>query len=483
MGVELDVPREVRWIARTLEGAGFETWTVGGAVRDALHGEPSEDWDLATRARPREVQALFRRTVPVGVAHGTVGVLARSGALYEVTTFRRDVETSGRHAVVAFSDSLDEDLARRDFTINAVAWHPLKRRLRDPFEGRSDMRRGVLRTVGDPAARFGEDYLRILRALRFAGRFCLRIEAETWQCLARAVERIRDLSPERIRDEMERILGGKAPPSQALGLYQAAGVLRVLYPELAVLVGLPRGAAGDWFSHSLRTVDLLPPDRPGSVGRRWAALLQAVGEAGAPGGEDAGESDPRERTGRRSTALLERLRASNAMVRDTAHRSAWILRPPSGRGSGEQRRRWLVAAGREALPDLARLWIASSRADAAREGVSGPADAARPAGRELAELIWRLRSTSRSGVPLTVGELALSGRDLIRMGLTPGPRFGELLGYLLDRTLDDPALNEPGALEREARLWAARRGLDATGGGPARREVRPRGGPEATDAG
>ncbi len=470
MGVELKVPGEVLWIVRTLEKAGFETWTVGGAVRDALHGESSQDWDLATRARPAEVQALFRRTVPVGVAHGTVGVLARSGKLYEVTTFRRDVETSGRHAVVAFSDSLDEDLARRDFTINAVAWHPLDKRLRDPFEGRADMRRRVLRTVGDPAARFREDYLRTLRALRFAGRFGLRIEAGTWQALARAVERTRDLSPERVREEMERILGGQAPPSQALGLYAAAGVLRVLYPELAALVGLPRGAKGDWFSHSLRTVDLLARDRPGSTARRWAALLQALGEAEGLGGEEDEEGDPGERTRRRAMALLERLRASSAMIRDTAHRSAWILRPPVVGASGEELRRWLAAAGREALSDLARLWIASSRADEAPGGAPASVGPVRPTGRDLAELIRRLRSTSRSGVPLTVRELALSGRDLIRMGLTPGPRFGELLGHLLERTLDDPALNEPGALESAARLWAARG------------KLRPLGGPEPTRA-
>ena len=467
MKAELPAPGAVRWIARTLEEAGFETWTVGGAVRDALRGAPSEDWDLATRATPAEVQALFRRTVPVGVAHGTVGVLAGSGVLYEVTTFRRDVETTGRHAVVAFSDSLDEDLARRDFTINAVAWHPLRRSLRDPHDGRADLRRGLLRTVGDPGARFREDYLRILRALRFAGRFGLRIEAETWRSLTRAVERTRDLSPERVRDEMERILGGEGPPSGALGLYAAAGVLRVLYPELASLVGLPRGATGDWFSHSLRTVDLLPLPRTGHTGRRWAALLQAVGEAEKLRGQDGEERDPGERTRRRCTALLERLRASNAMTRDTAHRSAWILRPPAGGAAGEELRRWLAAAGREVLPDLLRLWIASARADEARGGAPGEAGGRWPARGELAMLIPRLRSTARSGVPLTVRELALSGRDLIRMGLTPGPRFGELLECLLERTLGDPSLNEPGALAREARLWLAGHGLDAPGGGPA----------------
>ena len=461
MKVALAVPPAVRWIARTLEKAGFETWTVGGAVRDAFRGGEPREWDLTTRATPTEVQALFHRTVPVGVAHGTVGVLDRGGTLYEVTTFRRDVETSGRHAVVAFSDSLDEDLARRDFTINAVAWHPLDGRLRDPFEGRADLERGTLRTVGDPAARFREDYLRILRALRFAGRFRLRVEEGTWRALTGAVEQTRHLSPERIREEMERILGGDTPPSRALGLYAAAGVLRVLYPELASLVGLPRAAGGDWYSHSLRAVDLLPVRWPGHARRRWAALLQAIGEPAGPSGGEAGAPDTAERAVRRCTALLERLRASNAMVRATAHRSAWILRPPAGGATAGELRRWLARTGRDALPDLCRLWIASARASALHGDHPGASGAEWPPAPELAALIRRLRSIARSGVPLTVGELAFSGRDLIRLGLAPGPAFGDLLGHLLAKTLDDPSLNEPAALEREARLWIRTRGRNA----------------------
>src|SRR5690606_27017200 len=171
--VDLRPPGAVRWIARRLESAGFETWAVGGAVRDALRGEHPGDWDLATAARPGDVRRLFRRTVPIGIEHGTVGVLGKDGHLYEVTTFRRDVETFGRRARVAFADTLDEDLGRRDFTINAVAWHPLRGALHDPHGGVRDLREGVLRTVGDAAARFAEDRLRVLRALRFAGRFDL----------------------------------------------------------------------------------------------------------------------------------------------------------------------------------------------------------------------------------------------------------------------------------------------------------------------
>ena len=129
----MNAPGYVRWVTRTLEEAGYETWAVGGAIRNILLGLPAGDWDMATRAPPQVVQRVFSRTVPVGIDHGTVGVLTREGLLLEVTTFRKDVETSGRHAVVEFADTLQEDLARRDFTINAVAWHPLRLEFRDPF--------------------------------------------------------------------------------------------------------------------------------------------------------------------------------------------------------------------------------------------------------------------------------------------------------------------------------------------------------------
>ncbi|HEX6069579.1 MAG TPA: CCA tRNA nucleotidyltransferase, partial [Longimicrobiaceae bacterium] len=229
--IDLHPPADVRRIARRLEQSGYETWAVGGAVRDALRGEHPGDWDLATGARPGDVRRLFKRTVPIGIEHGTVGVLGKDGRLYEVTTFRRDVETFGRRARVIFADSLEEDLERRDFTINAIAWHPLRGELRDPHGGASDLASGVLRTVGDPAARFAEDRLRVLRALRFAGRFELEIEAATWADLAASADRLGNLSPERIREELYKVLGGQERPSASLRLYERSGVLAALYPE------------------------------------------------------------------------------------------------------------------------------------------------------------------------------------------------------------------------------------------------------------
>jgi tRNA nucleotidyltransferase (CCA-adding enzyme) len=342
-------PPNVRDIARTLEKAGHDTWAVGGVVRDVLMGRPSGDWDLATSAHPKDVRRIFPRTVPLGIEHGTVGVLARDGTMYEVTTFRRDVETDGRHAVVAFAKSIDEDLSRRDFTVNAIAWHPLREELLDPFGGLADLHARILRTVGDAEERFREDYLRILRALRFAGLFRLEIEEGTWRALCRLVERLRVLSAERIRDEMLKILDADPAPVRALDLYARSGALAVLYPELEALrsrsprrrgPGPPeppvgRGPRADAWTLSIETVQELPRRRPFL---RLAALVRELEPADV-------------------AAMLIRLRFSNAQVDETAYR-AGAPDLPTPQAEDREFRRWLSASGPERLAALSRLELA-----------------------------------------------------------------------------------------------------------------------------
>lgn len=448
-----DVPGAVRWIVRTLEEAGFETWTVGGAVRDALAGRGVGDWDLTTQATPPQMRRLFPRTVPVGVDHGTIGILDRGGTLYEVTTFRRDVETTGRHAVVAFADTLDEDLARRDFTINAVAWHPLREVVHDPFGGVADMEARILRTVGDPAARFSEDYLRVLRGLRFAGVFGLRIEDATWRALVQAVPHLGILSPERIREEMDKVLASDAPSSQSLALYAASGALAALYPEIDRMRGVVRsGGRGDWFAHTLRTLDLLP-----AVANplRWAALLHGIGEPEPcpddpplPGEGKGGVRS--ERTLLRTAALLARVRSSNARIREVSEVAAAAALSPDAEAPDPVLRRWLASAGRDHLTPVLRIWEAGLLSDEAY-GVT--------ADRHRYEFLRdRLLGIARAGDPLTVGELAIGGRDLVKLGSRPGPHFGKILDALLEQVLDDPARNEPGLLTREAERMLRERG-------------------------
>jgi len=435
--MDLRPPPAVERIARRLEEAGFETWAVGGAVRDRVLGRPTGDWDLATRARPDDVMRLFRRTVPLGIDHGTVGVLD-GGKLYEVTTFRRDVETFGRHAVVEFADRVEDDLARRDFTINALAWHPQSGRLIDPFDGRRDMAAGRLRTVGDPTERFAEDYLRVLRALRFAGMFALDIEPATWTALSAASSRLERLSAERVREELQKVLTLTRTASRTLELYQASGALAGLFPELAALEGeRAPGAERDLWVTTLRAVDAVPPSRPTL---RMAVLLHAVGMPPARTRDLRGgwRYTGHEVLGaRKAEDVMRRLKSSNAETERVTRlvRLQQELFPPDA--PDPVVRRWLRHIGVDLVRDLFRFRFALWRADHPQ---GGRAD-------DLLERWGMVRRVLHARPPLSIADLAVGGRELKALGLPPGPRFGEILDDLLERVTDDPGLNRRETLE------------------------------------
>src|SRR5262245_13792445 len=228
----LPIPSEVLKIAQKLEDAGFETWCVGGAIRDNLLGVANHDFDLTTAAPPPEVQRIFKRTVPVGIEHGTVAVLDRANQPHEVTTFRKDIQTDGRHATVEFGVSLMDDLARRDFTINAIAYHPIRHEWRDPFHGEQDLAKKLIRSVGDPNWRFQEDYLRILRALRFSARFEFRIHAGTLEAAKANIQGLAQLSAERVRDEWFKGIESARKVSKLVALWVDTGAKRIWLPEL-----------------------------------------------------------------------------------------------------------------------------------------------------------------------------------------------------------------------------------------------------------
>jgi tRNA nucleotidyltransferase (CCA-adding enzyme) len=447
--MELNAPDGVRRTAKTLEDAGFATWAVGGAVRDRVAGRTGGrtegDWDLATRATPQEVMKLFRRTVPVGVDHGTVGVLL-GGTMYEVTTFRRDVETFGRHAVVAFADTVEEDLARRDFTINAMAWHPLTGELLDPFDGARDLADGRLRTVGNPGERFAEDYLRVLRALRFAGRFGLEIEDDSWTALRNAVEHLHSLSAERVREELVKVLAGQPSASTSLDLYREAGVLDALYPELAALRDEPPGASPDLWELTLGAVDTIPPHR---TTLRLAALLHAIGMPPARTKDLRGgwrHTGHEVLGGRKAEDVMSRLKSSNA---DTDRVVRLVRRhpdlfPPDAPDAVV--RRWVRHLGADLVYDLFRLRFALWRAE------HGRTEGARPD--DLLERWAMAHRVLLEHSPLHTGDLAIDGRDLKRLGLAPGPLYGEILEGLVDRVIDDPELNRKETLlEIVRREW------------------------------
>ncbi|MEO7647381.1 MAG: CCA tRNA nucleotidyltransferase, partial [Gemmatimonadaceae bacterium] len=265
----LNPPPAVLKIARTLEDAGHETWCVGGAIRDAMLGEQHLDWDFATAATPDQVRKIFRRTIPIGIEFGTVGVLDDANVMHEVTTFRRDVQTDGRHAVVEFGASLDEDLARRDFTINAVAYSPTRKVVHDPFHGEKDLRAGIVRAVGEPGDRMREDRLRALRAIRFAARYGFRIEDRTWAAIVDSAPHMTRLSPERVRQEIEKTMDQVPCPSGAFAKWRDSGAFGTLIPDLAAVTALQLHA----IDHLRRPILATRPQRRLL---RIAMLLSAV---------------------------------------------------------------------------------------------------------------------------------------------------------------------------------------------------------------
>jgi tRNA nucleotidyltransferase (CCA-adding enzyme) len=398
------IPEPVRGIARTLRDAGHEAWFVGGAVRDVLFeerggGPPARvgDFDIATSALPDVVRSLFRRTVPIGIEHGTVAVLDASGAGHEVTTFRRDVETDGRHAKVAFGVSLDEDLARRDFTINAVAVHPETGDIRDPFAGRADIAGGVVRAVGDPGTRFREDRLRVLRALRFAAVFAFEIEPATWTALCASVPELDHLSRERVRDEWLKML--ETSPLAGVALWLRCGALARVWPEMAEL-----GA------------DV--PGRLDAVAEpRDPVLLTAAALWHAGAGPDAAE------------AAARRLRFSNDAAARVHAVVAGLRKPLPAPGLTPELRRWL-SAHRAVARDI--VAVAEPRA-------------------RRADLTSAIGAIEASGAPLAVRDLAVSGNDLAAAGVPPGKAMGEILRRLLEEVLDEPARNTRERLLARAR--------------------------------
>ena len=380
-----------------LHRAGFGAYAVGGCVRDSLLGLAPHDWDLCTAARPGQVMELFGedRCIPTGLQHGTVTV-KRDGKLYEITTFRTEGRYSdGRHPdSVAFVPDLREDLARRDFTINAMAYSA-EEGLCDPFGGREDLARGVVRAVGEPLRRFGEDALRILRLYRFAARFGFAIDEATEAAAKQLASHLDCVSAERIEEELNKLLAAPQP-----GAYLEPEVLAFVLPELPP----------EELAKARKQVDALPAGTE-QVSARWAALLLPLGETGA-------------------RKALKRLKCSNARIDGTA-----VLVRECGEKTPDaldkcdlclQAKRLLGRYDLHTVQQLTALWTALAPEEKASF------DALRAEAEAL----------TAQGACCRISQLAVSGRDLMAAGAAPGPGLRRVLEALLEEVITGRLPNE-----------------------------------------
>ena len=418
------VPPGVREVCDVLHHAGHEAVAVGGAIRDALLGRDAGDWDVATSARPEQVTALFRRTIPTGIQHGTVTVLVGRGdgrEAIEVTTYRGEgaYHDGRRPESVVFGVPLVEDLARRDLVVNAIAWDPVTGELHDPFDGVGDIAARRLRAVGDPIARFREDGLRVMRAIRFAATLGFALDPATEAAIPAALPSLAKVSRERVKVELDKLLAAPSPGA-ALEIARRTGVLAQEVPEAV------RGDAEAWtrrvaWIEALRDKDL-----------RMATLLSGLSD-----GSWACSLDPAVITtgdaaaGAAADAALKRLKAAND-ERDRVVRLvkvAWAGRAPLVEVTV---RRLLASIGRARGDDAVALWQARA--------VAMPGDAA-------ADVAATARAILARRDPLATGDLAVTGAVLMQeLGLPPGREIGRLLDVALQAVLDDPSLNDRGRL-------------------------------------
>lgn len=443
----IDPPASVRAVMARLWSHGHAAYVVGGPVRDALLGRPPIDWDMATDARPDRLLAIF----PGAVYENQFGTVAirEHDVIHEVTTFRSDHDYADfrRPHRVEFGDDVRLDLARRDFTVNAIAWgaeaptadraasaesRPAAPAIVDPFRGLVDLERRVLRAVGEPAARFREDALRMVRAVRLAAVLDFRIDPGTLEGIRENAELAAHVSGERVAAELGKLLGAPRP-SIGLRLLADTGLLDVLFPELAAQRGIPQNKieGEDLWDHTVRAVDAAPAAEPIV---RLAALLHDVGK---PATLDDGPFRGHEVVGAEmAREILGRLHLPKAVTDRVVHlvRNHMFTYEPSWGDAGV--RRFLQRVGSDAIDEL----FALREADNAGSGL--PADA-----HGLAELRQRIAGEVAAAAVLDLSGLAVDGHDLMtELGIPQGPHLGRILDELLDRVIAEPRLNDRATL-------------------------------------
>jgi tRNA nucleotidyltransferase (CCA-adding enzyme) len=413
-----EIPRPVLDVLRRLRELGFAVFLVGGCVRDLVRGVPPKDFDVTTSAHPHEVQAAFKKVIPTGVQHGTVTVVL-GGTHVEVTTFRSegDYHDGRRPSTVTFESDITEDLSRRDFTINAMAYDPLSRELVDPFGGQVDLQAHIIRCVRDAHERFSEDGLRPLRAVRFAAVLGFSLDPATRAAIPPTIPVFRKVTLERVREEFVKLLLSPRAES-GLVLLEETGLLEVFLPELA------RAEA-----EAARLARAAAQVAPAEVELRLAALLADLV------------------TGREARELGIRLKFPNKLA-DTVGLLIEHAALEARIGEGDPALRRLLA--RVGLGHLESLLAVAH----ARIQVRAPERLA-----DFLRLQEQLRALAATRPPLNAKGLALTGGDIMAtLGVGPSPIVGEATRFLLEAVLDDPALNQPESLKELLRAWQAGKG-------------------------
>jgi tRNA nucleotidyltransferase (CCA-adding enzyme) len=448
------IPPHIVEVCRKLRDAGHEAWLVGGAVRNLIIGKPAKDFDVATSAKPGDVSKVFgrKRTIPTGEKHGTVTVLTDrpdgERDPVEVTTYRGEgAYSDGRRPdSVEFVSSLVEDLKRRDFCMNAIAYDPIDDKLEDPFDGQKDIAVRLIRAVGVPLDRFREDGLRAMRAVRFASQLGFALDPATEQAIPQAIDVFKKVSAERVRDELVKILSSDKP-SVGLELMRTTGLLAEVIPELLEGVGMHQNRfhSHDVWHHTLSAVDATPLES--TAGPAWivrmASLMHDVAKprTAAPKPDAPGENSFYRHEhvgGDLADEICKRLKFSTKerehVVNLVRNHMFWY----SKEWSDGTVRRFISRVGKESLDDLFALRAGDVRARGKGE----------EPGVEIDELKARIDTEIRKESALKVGDLALGGGDVMRiLQCKPSPIVGEVLRRLLERVLDDAELNTHDKLE------------------------------------
>lgn len=443
--LKIQLPNSVQAIIRTIEQAGFEAYAVGGCVRDSILGREPDDWDITTSAKPEEIKQLFHHTVDTGIQHGTVTVLIKKEC-YEVTTYRIDGEyEDSRHPKeVNFTSLLSEDLRRRDFTINAMAYNEAKG-LIDLFGGQEDLKNGIIRCVGNAKERFSEDALRIMRAVRFSAQLGYQIEAQTEAAIKELAHTLDRISVERIQVELVKLLTS-GHPEYMLKLYEL-GITRVFLPEFDMMMTTPQNNPHHLYSvgmHTVKAMELVPCNKI----LRLAILLHDVGKpATRTTDEDGVDHFYGHPTlgSELARKILKRLRFDNETIDRVSLLIVYHDYGNSVSATPVFTRKLINKVHLDNFPMLLDIKYADVMAQSELQRDSKLV--------KLEQLRTSYQDVLDQGMCISLKSLAVTGRDLIQAGMKPGQEIGQALNHLLEVVLEDPDMNDKGSLMELIKRW------------------------------